>query len=717
MKVNRIIIKNFKCYYKESIFDIGDRLTLIIGDNGDGKTKFFDAIDWLFDTSTRNQEQANYISQKRFSELMPDQSDHVMVSMEFEHNGVHTLEKTFTFSFGEKNPIISNYSYTLYSQIGAERIVEDGKNFDKYFDSSIRDYCLFKGESGLDIFTRSKAISNMVETFSELKNFDPYVEFSAYAMEESKKARDKALNSDRKASQAASVLNAEILKESKIISEIKSELARNRKEATEFSALLEDVEKNKETSSQLKAINDRLESLEQKRCIAKSRINEDYTTRLLDDMWILCGFAPIAKDYAQITHDMSKQKTALEARYNRELGAKNAISKIKETLELPNGVTPLELYIPNEQTMRDMLNDHVCKVCGTSAPEGSPAYKYMKSRLDAYLETLNLSLEKEDGTEDKLFIYKYIQELNKKSILIQNEMDFLTSLPKNIENDIDFNEARKKEIGLLDININREEENKKKILAHADGLTEEQLVNAYTNISNWWNFKNEAEKKSVILERDLEEHEATLLSAEDKLGKIVLDSSASTIGYVALILKRINESFEIAKNKNKHDFLISLENASNKYLKKLNERDFTGIIRVIELPDGSASIGLYDSNGYKNQDPNTALQTTMFMSILFAVAELTTIKKEQNYPLIFDAPTSSFSSAKEWDFYKILSTVNKQVIVVTKSFLKEENGRNVLDLDHLNQINGVVYRIEKKKPFDDEDLSTIETTLLKIKEV
>ena len=51
MIINRITIKNFRSYYGEVVFEMSKGLTLIIGDNGDGKTTFFEALQWLFNTT------------------------------------------------------------------------------------------------------------------------------------------------------------------------------------------------------------------------------------------------------------------------------------------------------------------------------------------------------------------------------------------------------------------------------------------------------------------------------------------------------------------------------------------------------------------------------------------------------------------------------------------------------------------------------------------
>ena len=155
-----------------------------------------------------------------------------------------------------------------------------------------------------------------------------------------------------------------------------------------------------------------------------------------------------------------------------------------------------------------------------------------------------------------------------------------------------------------------------------------------------------------------------------------------------------------------------LEEVTNDYLALLNKGDFRGYAQIIEKPNSSAEIILIDTDGSRIYNANTALKTTMYMSLLFAVAKLTTVKHENDYPLIFDAPTSSFTAAKESDFFGVIAGINKQTIIVTKSFLVEDaKGASTLDSLRLNEIDAKKYRIEKARPFDEKDLSTIQTTV------
>ena len=139
-------------------------------------------------------------------------------------------------------------------------------------------------------------------------------------------------------------------------------------------------------------------------------------------------------------------------------------------------------------------------------------------------------------------------------------------------------------------------------------------------------------------------------------------------GRINTAIRKIFEAFKFAKTKNKRDFLHQLEQESNRYLELLNKGDFRGYAKIMEKPDNSAEIILTDTDGTRRFYPNTALKTSMYMSLLFAIAKLTTVKHENDFPLIFDAPTSSFTAAKESEFFGVIGNINKQTIIDTKSF-------------------------------------------------
>jgi len=423
-------------------------------------------------------------------------------------------------------------------------------------------------------------------------------------------------------------------------------------------------------------------------------------------MWILMGFEPIAKEFSAKIASYDKAKRKLENEFQREQGAKNYQQ------QLINGSVPLAPYVPDEKTMREMLHDHICKVCNREAPEGSEAYEFMKKRLNDYLESL-----KNSDQEETLFKFQYINELAKRDNILNNEMDYIVSMMQSVIDGVDLNQRFKAEGAKIEAAIARWEEEKKQLLAQVPGLTEDQLMNEYNSITNWWNVKHDADLSIANLENQIKELNTELEKKLSEYDKLAEQSPAAIYSLTQQALRKIWKAFEDAKQRNRQEFLDRLENESNSYLEMLNKNDFRGIIRLLPMQDGKIKTILKDENDVVIANPNTALSTTMYMSILFAVAKLTTLQRNNDYPLIFDAPTSSFTEAKEADFFKIIGDINKQVIIVTKSFLQsdEEKGTQTLDMSKLKDINGLIYRMAKKEPFEEKILSTIQTVITKIK--
>lgn len=181
MKLNKIIIKNFRSYYGENYFELSDGLTLVIGDNGDGKTTFFEALEWLFDTSRDNKSESN-ISEMRKAEMEIEDSDEVSVTMSFEHRGEKEISKKFIFEKDVNGAIRTrDFSFVGYEIVGSERYRRDGKILlESCFDTVVRRYCLFKGERELNVFDNNTALKTLVDTFSGIKQFDNLVELTSY---------------------------------------------------------------------------------------------------------------------------------------------------------------------------------------------------------------------------------------------------------------------------------------------------------------------------------------------------------------------------------------------------------------------------------------------------------------------------------------------------------------------------------------------------------
>ncbi len=710
MIIQRIEIQNFRSYYKENKFDLINGFNLIIGSNGDGKTTFYEALEWLFRTDGTNKMDTKFISKKRIEELFTNDSDDVRVAITYEHKGkTKILEKMFHFTKSFDGEVsVSNFSYSLIEGNGVERIIKDGVYFDQDIPSEMRKFIMFKGEGDLDVLQSSNAMKLLVDNFSDVKDFDAYFEFMKYATKKADQARDNAQKLDKKNINKIRQLNGTIEQETGILADIEKEIRIKENEAVNFDSLLKNIEQSKEASKLLIAVNRRIGSLSQKRSETAARIKENYTINLLDDMWILMGFDDIAEEYSSKINLLMNERKKLEQQYLVTAGVEKAIK------EAERGFTSLPAHIPGRKIMEDMLNEEVCKFCGRKAEKGSDPWNYMLSRLEEYKSLLEGS--NADEGIDPLYKYDYIGELQKRDTTLNDNLADITKLRHRIQEAISFNNRLHNDIKKIEANLNMEYEQKKRILAQTDGLSEEQLLANYENITDWMEKKNRAENRLEVLKRQREQHRNKLEDAQLELSNLSEGTSAAIYAKTALIIRHISEAFKAAKEENKKRLLSTIEDEANIFLEKLNTNDFKGTIRILEKMNGQGEAVLMNNDHARIFNPNTALKTTYLMSVLFAIGKLSCEKDKSELPLLFDAPTSSFTDAKENEFFRVISQLGKQVIIVTKSFLRDaNNGDVILDTNRINEIHGRIFRIEKKKPFDDKKLGTIQTVITKIK--
>jgi DNA repair protein SbcC/Rad50 len=112
MKIDNIIIKNFRNYVGEHFFDLSKDITVFYGDNGFGKSSFFDAIEWCISgTISRFSDEGE--SEKFKKDLinryvLTEKPDGVECSITMGFNGVKLIRK-----FNCKNNIFGNVSVKI----------------------------------------------------------------------------------------------------------------------------------------------------------------------------------------------------------------------------------------------------------------------------------------------------------------------------------------------------------------------------------------------------------------------------------------------------------------------------------------------------------------------------------------------------------------------------------------------------------------------------
>ena len=723
MIIKKIVITNFRSYYGENTFELSKGLTLIIGGNGDGKTTFFEALEWLLNTSLEIKELSN-VSEMRKSELAIGEVDTMSVSMLFEHNGEKEVTKSLTFEkMSDGNCKVTNYSFRGYETEGEERMLRTGKSLiDSCFDSYIRRYCLFKGESQLNVFNEPTALKTLVDKFSDIRKFEDFVEVASDLEQKSETAYTKECKSDTKVAKRVGELQRRKEELEGKISELRRDIKKQEEVASTYQLKLDDLEKHQATSERYQEIKDRLKTKNEKLSRLKSLILVNYNAGLLDNFWILSPYTQIFKEFQKKVSALSKEK---RLQNDQDIATKAAAKAKKEVVDeiasFANGKSKLPWYLPDEQTMREMLDDEICKVCGRPALRGTEEYKFMEGKLHEYIRHMQeeADIKAEELKEKPLFEGRVIEDLHAMSISFGGTTAMeIAKKYQEVKDLIEFVDDRKKDIAIVEAEIQELEDEKSRLLIQANGISENMLDKNFNDIKGYFEQRNRAEQRISDYKAEMKDYQNDLERVRQEFDSLEPSSGmAKVYGKVHTLLDKVMKAFINAKKENLRRFLASLSEKTNEYFKLLNENDFRGEIRIRQTANDSAEIRLFSSNGTYIKDPGGAQETTMYMSLLFAISDLTTLKKEEDYPLIFDAPTSSFEDFKENVFYNIIDKIDKQCIIVTKDLLEvdKKTGHKTLNTEKIESMTCSVYRIEKKAGYDQEDLSTIRTIITPIK--
>ncbi|WP_439484109.1 AAA family ATPase [Cyclobacterium plantarum] len=714
MIIRKIQIDNYLCYYDSNTFELSEGLNIILGENGEGKTKFFESIDWLF--NGENLELDMLVSAKKLNETEIGESFRVRVSMTVEQYGEKSIiTKSFLARKEKANECsISSFMIEGISENSSgERTQVDGQTLlDRIFPFQIRKYSMFKGEAELNIFESDSALANLINLFSEAKHYDKYSEKGAFLREKAEKAVEDTSRSDKKNEALYKRLEGDIIDLNRKRETFKVHLDSTDEEIRKVKGNLQLVEKYVSNAKALGILNNRIKGIEENISKLNAKIDENYTTSLFDENWILVNFEPFHKEFAEKVTAHSKTRRELQSEFDKQKGIKEGEKKAKA--ELLNNAIPLPNNIPSKAIMEEMLNDKICKVCNREAEKGSEAYEFMMKRLKTYLES-QVTEDCEPDKDKPLFKYDYTNRLDNLSISHEDNLKNLRLIRTKIKELFEFNDDRKKDIEELNEQLGREKTEREKILGNSS-IAEDDLENAHKNYNAWQNDLTRYNQDQVDYTSKLKSIESELEVKRKEKEKIDTSSANSFLIKTRNILRDIETIFIDTKEKKFDEFIEKLQTKSNNFFKTINIDAFTGKIVFTRRNKASRTIVEVElqEDGRTFYKPNQSLLTSMHISILFAISELASEIKEENFPMIFDAPTSSFGETKTAQFLNLIFETENQKILLIKDFLHTDKVTKTLSIkkEFENVRRDKAFWVKLERPFDPNNLKTINTQVI-----
>jgi len=706
MLINSITLTHFQCYYGVVKFEFKEGLNVVIGDNGAGKSKLYDAFYWVlydqvFDSLNRefkktNQVKGNLVSDKAKALCEPGgmvKAEVEMVVYNPKREMEYTLTRSYTVSKNESGALRqdpeSNFSILQTDKFKISRpMVNQGdiaSLLKGILPDDVKPYMWFQGEQvdSLIDFKNNSTLTSAINILSDIRVFDFYEEVSKRAFEAAEKEYHRELKKMSTDSKKNEELEAQKLSIQSDIARLeveKKETADNLTYATERKDKLlnkvDDAQRIKELNAKEANLKDRLKEIDERLVRMKAGINKSLISR----NWILKGASLLvelyAEKYDQYAQTRNRQEAALSAK-------QEALDELYKDFRLP-------VDVPEPIFVKQMLDKERCLVCDREAPQGSTAYQKILELLErskAHKQKPKPeSITKHDFSKEFKSLYQ--NGLNLQGMINHADHEIRTAIDDIIEWEGKY-KASKSEL-----------EGVQKEIMEAVNASSVGSLDSSIDIVNEFQSQLDAivsfEKKLVHfkLQSEVKEKEGKRIDEELK--------SLST-GKISPILEekvRVLEDFrDIAKSTRERVFnrlILQLEEEANQHFYNMTaeNKSVRGRIKLEKQSTGNYMPKNLDNEGRILSSINDSNIILIKLAVIMAIISAKKSSPAADlYPLITDAPTSKFGDNYAIGFCRVASQVYSQSIVISKDFYQKPDLQKRLFSEVGEQL-GNVYLIE-----------------------
>ncbi|MDL5029787.1 AAA family ATPase [Vibrio sp. TMPB1044] len=661
MIISSISMKNFQCYYGEhdsNRLEFSEGLNLIIGDNGGGKSKLFDAFYWVIHNQIFQSDQRRMISTKIYKEnLISDKAKHQCqlgerVSAEVSLDVTSSVGKQYRLvriydakKVADREWESSPDSHLLIHEFSSAKwnlVPEKNHNsiINRVIPGHIKPYMWFQGEQvdSLMDLTDSSALAQVVNLLSDIKDYDDIIALSDNgsnkAENELKRAKNKLSRDEGKSNSLNLEMDSclkEIAKQEATIEKCDENIETAKIRVEELISKVGDAESKAKHKSNKSALEESYRKIESQLNLK----NNGFSKKIFSKHWVLKNVEPFFKKYE------TKFKNYSDAHSMRE--------RLEQEVKIK-----LPINMPQPIHVEKMLDEEQCFVCGRSASKGTDEYEHISSLIKR-------------KTPKNIFVNDFMNEFEdyyKNSLRYGMSIDGIDDSIKE-----DF-----KEIATLNSDLNSIGREIREIESHFDILIEED--NSENILSS---YKQHCKSRDLFEQNKIRAVECLVKEKERKaelqseIDKLVTGSIDKITTCSDLIFSQLLSLAKTTKNNVFEDIIRSLEMSSNEIFKDMTSKNnsIKGEIKFKKLRSGSYIPEIVDSEGYIINSPNDSNIVLVKLSLIMAILTARA-KWSDNYTLISDAPTSKMAGNYTFGFYKALSERFTQSIVTTFDFLDDE---------------------------------------------
>lgn len=660
MLLQSIKLENFRQFRNESI-DFADgsngkNVTIIIGENGTGKTTFAQAFFWCLYGETEFSDK-NMLNKVVASELRPGQEAKVQVVLKLKHGDVdYTLIREQIYRKDNSNRIkpdntvfdiakkdaSGNTSYIKKTACESEVKGILPKELSRYFffdgeriEKMSKD--ISNGKKAADFADAVKGLLGLNGMYSAIQHFNPRVRTSVISSYES------SYNSQS---------NAKIKEYTDIINRCNAEIE-------QIDARIEELDSEIETATARKT--DKVKELKQYEEGQKLQEEKEKLQRKI---------AAAEKSKANVYKLMSKD-------FNGNVSSFFSISLIQRALELLSEKDFAGKDIPymHAKTIEYLLKQKVC-LCGTHLDEGTIPYSKVKELID-FLPPQSISTtigdfkkESKRRAVDKKDLYGQLSD--HMAVISQQDDDLI-----ELRDDLAIVEGK---------------------LSGGDVRDKVRAINREIQLCDQTIAKDRAERDRKIAERARKETERDRADTERR-NLTLLDETNKKIEIYKTYAERIYKELLVEYSTSEEKIRTRLQTTINDIFKQI----YNGGL-YLEIDD-KYHISVYVTDYEGDVETSTAQSISVIFAFITGIIKMardnrnstdedTKLLSSEPYPLVMDAPLSAFDKRRIKTVCEALPETAEQVII----FIKDTDGE--LAEDYMGDKIGSRHHFDKKNEFE-----------------
>ncbi|WP_456459185.1 hypothetical protein [Reichenbachiella sp.] len=665
---------NFYGDYDQNIYEFNEGLNVIVADNMFGKTKLFSAFSWILsDTVIDSDNEVNQIvpvknfmaqmiSDKAKAEASMHEDIMCGILLRFsDEDFEYEVEKSITATkIGEGSPTdlknwdctqnevsVSKKDKNKFDFISIHDLDDKTNVINKIIKPEFRQYALLRGEAVDRIldFSNENSLKAAIDTLANISKIDTLIELTAYFVTRA----DKDLQNARKKHFGDKKLFDSKVKERDQLKTDLSTLERNLKkdrqelvkakaQRDELLYIVSTAQKREEIRGERRLVEKELDIVDEKH----SELLNTLQDRFFDSQsaWLLYKTGHYEENFNKI-----------RVKYIEDQKEKRIISEIRSgdhsfLTKLPEGS-------PDSYSLRKMLKEEKCFVCGRSAAEHSEPWNHINNVLNAHTETPTVSQSKQtfNGLLDSLM--KSSSSLSTRIEKVDKNVNQIKQKDKQYREDkkklrVKYEDFKNELLGLGET-----KDGKDAITINQFGGAERRVERSETSIKD---------KENRIAELNIK-----LVEKNNELQRLAGQELDVTYEKQLSILTNIDRIAINTRTKLLDEIIEKLETKSNEYYKLLTESSSAdgGVIRIKRKEDDTFGVELEDTSGNKQYGLSEGFQRMKKLAVIMGIIA----SKEDGrleYPLIADAPLSTFGKGLIEGFFHQVPRVFHQSIIMVK---------------------------------------------------